>query len=76
MKQKHREPAPKTGINSPRLDTRVVTDRDIAQRAYEKFVARGRIHGFDQEDWAAAQRELFTEAGEAHNDAEAVPGSA
>ena len=32
----------------------------IAKRAYDKFVARGRIHGDDREDWAAAERELTT----------------
>jgi hypothetical protein len=34
----------------------------IAQRAYEKFVARGGAHGSDQEDWAAAERELIAES--------------
>jgi hypothetical protein len=39
---------------------------DIAKRAYEKFVARGRAHGSDREDWIAAERELNNEpAGEA-----------
>lgn len=30
----------------------------IAKRAYEKFVARGRTHGGDREDWMSAEREL------------------
>lgn len=30
----------------------------IAVRAYERFVARGYQHGFDVEDWLAAEREL------------------
>lgn len=30
----------------------------IAQRAYERFVARGMRHGYDVEDWLAAEREL------------------
>jgi hypothetical protein len=34
------------------------SDADIAKRAYEKYEARGRAHGFDREDWAAASREL------------------
>jgi hypothetical protein len=34
----------------------------IADRAYEKFVARGRLHGHDREDWIAAERELNGEA--------------
>jgi|GEM_PF-1969750 len=36
-------------------------DADIAKRAYEKFEARGRTHGFDREDWIAASHELITE---------------
>lgn len=28
----------------------------IAERAYERFQARGRIHGHDLEDWLAAER--------------------
>jgi len=38
-----------------------VCDADIARRAYEKYEARGRIHGFDREDWIAASHELITE---------------
>jgi hypothetical protein len=38
-----------------------VSDEAIAMRAYEKFVARGCAHGFDQEDWAAAKHELMAE---------------
>jgi hypothetical protein len=30
----------------------------IARRAYERFLARGRSHGRDVEDWLAAEREL------------------
>jgi hypothetical protein len=30
----------------------------VAQRAYERFCARGYVHGFDVEDWLAAEREL------------------
>jgi hypothetical protein len=37
-----------------------VSTESIAKRAYEKFVARGRTHGADREDWAAAERELTT----------------
>ena len=36
-------------------------DADIAKRAYEKYEARGRTHGFDREDWAAASHELIAE---------------
>jgi hypothetical protein len=43
--------------------THSVSPERIAARAFEKFVARGRTHGGDREDWAAAERELT--AGEA-----------
>jgi hypothetical protein len=33
-------------------------ENDIAKRAYERFVARGSVHGFDTEDWISAEREL------------------
>jgi hypothetical protein len=45
-----------------RPDAKSVPDAAISKRAYEKFVARGCAHGFDQEDWAAASRELMAEA--------------
>jgi hypothetical protein len=37
----------------------------IAKRAYEKFLARGGEHGFDQLDWFEAEKELVIEAAEA-----------
>ena len=42
--------------------TREVPNEAIARRAYEKFEARGGIHGGDREDWAQAQSELLAEA--------------
>jgi len=39
----------------------VVSDRAIAERAYEKFLARGGGHGLDREDWMEARRELIAE---------------
>ena len=36
----------------------VVSDADIAARAYELFCARGCQHGFDLQDWFQAEREL------------------
>jgi Protein of unknown function (DUF2934) len=39
-----------------------VSDVDVAERAYEKFLARGSVHGFDRQDWTGAQRELVAEA--------------
>ena len=38
-----------------------VSVANIEKRAYEKFVARGRSHGCDREDWIAAERELNDE---------------
>jgi hypothetical protein len=31
---------------------------EIERRAYELFVARGEVPGFDQDDWLQAEREL------------------
>ncbi len=39
-----------------------LSDEAIAERAYEKFIARGSAHGFDQQDWASATQELLAEA--------------
>jgi DUF2934 family protein len=36
----------------------IVSGKDIAQRAYEIYVARGYVNGFDREDWLRAEREL------------------
>ena len=36
----------------------IVSVNDIAERAYEMYVDRGRIDGFDREDWRRAEREL------------------
>jgi len=44
------------------IDSLAITDEAIARRAYEKYVSRGCAHGQDQEDWAAATRELIAEA--------------
>jgi hypothetical protein len=42
-------------------NARAFSKDDIAKRAYEKFEARGRTHGFDREDWTAASHELISE---------------
>ncbi len=44
-----------------------ISEEAIGRRAYEKFQARGCVHGFDKEDWADAQRELMAEAAEVKN---------
>jgi hypothetical protein len=36
----------------------VVSDDDIAARAYAFYLDRGRMNGFDREDWLRAEREL------------------
>jgi hypothetical protein len=42
-------------------DHRVITKDDVAQRAYELFLARGRAEGRDVEDWLEAERQLEVE---------------
>ena len=31
---------------------------DVAQRAYDLYLARGQEHGYDVQDWLQAEREL------------------
>ena len=31
---------------------------EIERRAYELYLARGKVHGYDQDDWTQAEREL------------------
>jgi hypothetical protein len=58
----HRRP---NGLSSVAVSQRVyadaVSNEAIAKRAYEKFTARGHVHGFDREDWAEAREELIAE---------------
>jgi hypothetical protein len=35
-----------------------ITDTEIARRAYDRYLARGREDGHDVEDWLQAEREL------------------
>ena len=53
-------PMPIAVVNLVQPET--VADDAVAMRAYEKFVARGRTHGRDEEDWATAKAELIVEA--------------
>jgi hypothetical protein len=39
-----------------------ITNAAISKRAYEKFLARGSVHGLDKEDWLMANDELVLEA--------------
>jgi hypothetical protein len=41
---------------------RAITEDDVAQRAYELFLARGRVDGHDVEDWLEAERQLVAES--------------
>jgi hypothetical protein len=41
---------------------RMITENDIARRAYDFYLARGREHGHDVEDWLQAEHELSGEA--------------
>jgi len=38
-----------------------ITQEEIAERAFEKFSARGFVHGFDIQDWFDAEEELIAE---------------
>ena len=50
-------------VNDERiLNAMSITRAAIAHRAYEKFIARGSVHGLDREDWLAANDELVAEA--------------
>jgi hypothetical protein len=49
-----------------RVDLKSAPHADIAKRAYEKYQARGCVHGFDREDWTAANRELIAERSGKH----------
>jgi hypothetical protein len=56
MQQPHgSSPAPAARL----IDVRTASDADIAKLAYAKYEARGRAHGFDKLDWAAARHELI-----------------
>jgi hypothetical protein len=48
----------KTTVAPARLvETAELRHQRIADRAYERFVARGCMHGHDIEDWLAAEAE-------------------
>jgi len=50
---------PATESSTPSLDKATdLTDRDIAQRAFEIFCERGCEHGHELDDWLQAEREL------------------
>ncbi len=38
-----------------------VSQEAIAKKAHEKFLMRGSVHGYDQQDWLEAEKELRSE---------------
>ena len=53
----------RSGRSSPsaQASTLEIRQEEIATRAFEKFMARGCQHGFDQQDWFDAEEELIAE---------------
>ena len=51
--------SPAPGRNGPAL----VTDADVARRAYDLYLARGCESGHDVEDWLQAERDLRGDVG-------------
>jgi hypothetical protein len=44
--------------NTPATSTQPGIEEEIRRRAYELYEERGRLHGFEQEDWARAEAEI------------------
>jgi hypothetical protein len=44
--------------NIPATSTQPGIEEEIRRRAYELYEERGRLHGFEQEDWARAEAEI------------------
>lgn len=66
--QKSPPPPPQPSNGHTRVAEDAVTEpvalpktRTVAARAYEKFVARGSVHGFDRADWMAAEQDVDAE---------------
>lgn len=53
------------GATKATFVSRLPTHEEVAERAYDIFVARGSLHGFDQEHWFEAERLLGTADGAA-----------
>jgi len=47
--------APKRSQRDPEVE---IAPHEVARRAYEKFMARGGEHGYDVQDWLAAEAEI------------------
>jgi hypothetical protein len=50
-------------LGQPGTSTAQIPQDKIAQRAYEKWLKRGRTHGHDLQDWMEAEAELRSELG-------------
>ena len=57
-KKKNAKNATEARPVKPAGDRSTVTQEEIAQRAYELFLARGGEPGHDVEDWIEAERQL------------------
>ena len=53
------KPAPKT---PPRAPSQTPSQEAIAKRAYELYLQRGSVPGYELEDWLAAEAELIAAA--------------
>jgi hypothetical protein len=56
--KKHRTKGASPATGSPPAET---TAEEIARRAYEIYLARGREPGHEREDWLRAEKELREE---------------
>jgi len=54
-------PAERSAVNLPPEQPQLPSHEAVAQRAYEKFLARASAHGADQDDWLLAEKELIEE---------------
>lgn len=43
----------------PRIELDIRIEGEIRLRAYELYLERGGLHGFDQEDWRQAEEEIL-----------------
>jgi hypothetical protein len=56
-------PKKRAGVLPPVPTPKLPAATVIATRAYELFLQRGGVHGYDREDWLTAERELVAGAG-------------
>jgi DUF2934 family protein len=58
-KEKTRERSATAGDRAPKVRAQqAFTPADVANRAYDLYLARGSNHGHDIDDWLQAEREL------------------